>query len=164
MEGPTPISALIHAATMVTLGVFLIIRANCFPTFFSIEFSTSLVLFTFLLSSHIGIFEDDSKKAIAYSTCSHLSIMILACLDLNESLAFFHLINHGFFKALLFLSMGNIIHSDYPQEQDSDFFADELSFSIPITILLFDLSILSLCSFFFTSASFSKEEIIDEDE
>src|SRR6201999_2118535 len=112
MEGPTPVSALIHAATMVTAGVFLIIRCS-----FMFEFSpTSLTILvylgslTLLLFGLVGIAQFDIKKIIAYSTCSQLGYMILACGLSGYNLALFHLFTHAFFKALLFLSAGSIIH------------------------------------------------------
>ena len=112
MEGPTPVSALIHAATLVTAGVFLIIR--CSPIF---EFSSIMfivVLFgglTAFFSATIAITQDDIKRVIAFSTCSQLGYMVFICGLSGYSLSLFHLINHAFFKALLFLSAGSIIYS-----------------------------------------------------
>ena len=113
MEGPTPVSALIHAATMVTAGVFLIIRLS--PLF---EKTPSVLItivligsFTAFFSSTIGLTQNDFKKVIAYSTCSQLGYMVLICGFSQYNLGLFHLINHGFFKALLFLSAGSIIHA-----------------------------------------------------
>lgn len=113
MEGPTPVSALIHAATLVTAGVFLIIR--CSPIF---EFSPNAPLLFLLLGSitnifgaYVGLFQTDVKKVIAYSTCSQLGYMISACGVSAYSVSFYHLVNHAFFKALLFLSAGSVIHS-----------------------------------------------------
>lgn len=112
MEGPTPVSALIHAATMVTAGIFLVIR--CSPLF---EYtSTVLVLmsmvgaFTAFFAAVTGLFQVDIKRVIAYSTCSQLGYMALCCGLSQYQLSFFHLYNHGFFKALLFLSAGCVIH------------------------------------------------------
>ena len=119
MEGPTPVSALIHAATMVTAGVFLIIRMS---PFFE-NTSSSLILIVFLgsltafFSSTIGLTQNDLKKVIAYSTCSQLGYMVMICGFSYYNLGLFHLINHGFFKALLFLSSGAIIHA-LSDEQD----------------------------------------------
>jgi NADH:ubiquinone oxidoreductase subunit 5 (subunit L)/multisubunit Na+/H+ antiporter MnhA subunit len=105
MEGPTPVSALIHAATMVTAGVFLIIR--CSPL---IEYSeTALAVITVIgastafFAATIGLVQNDIKKVIAYSTCSQLGYMVFACGVSNYATGLFHLVNHGFFKALLFL-------------------------------------------------------------
>lgn len=119
MEGPTPVSALIHAATMVTAGVFLLIRCS-----FLFEMSDSirnliviLGAFTAFFSAFTAIFLYDIKKIIAYSTCSQLGYMALACGLSQYTIGFFHLINHAFFKALLFLTAGAIIHS-FNNEQD----------------------------------------------
>ena len=113
MEGPTPVSALIHAATMVTAGVFLIIRSS--PLF---ELSSSGLLLTTLIGSFtaffaatVGLAQNDLKKVIAYSTCSQLGYMVMICGISSYSTGLFHLFNHAFFKALLFLSAGSIIHA-----------------------------------------------------
>jgi len=113
MEGPTPVSALIHAATMVTAGVFLIIRSS--PLF---EMSSSGLLLTTLIGSFtaffaatVGLAQNDLKKVIAYSTCSQLGYMVMICGISSYSTGLFHLFNHAFFKALLFLSAGSIIHA-----------------------------------------------------
>jgi NADH:ubiquinone oxidoreductase subunit 5 (subunit L)/multisubunit Na+/H+ antiporter MnhA subunit len=119
MEGPTPVSALIHAATMVTAGIFLLIRCS-----FLFEMSDNirnliviLGAFTAFFSAFTAIFLYDIKKIIAYSTCSQLGYMALACGLSQYTIGFFHLINHAFFKALLFLTAGAIIHS-FNNEQD----------------------------------------------
>ena len=119
IEGPTPVSALIHAATIVTAGIFLVIRTS-----FLFECSDSirsLILIlgtvTALLSALTAVFLYDIKRIIAYSTCSQLGYILLACGLSQYSIGFFHLINHAFFKALLFLTAGAIIHS-YNNEQD----------------------------------------------
>jgi NADH:ubiquinone oxidoreductase subunit 5 (subunit L)/multisubunit Na+/H+ antiporter MnhA subunit len=107
MEGPTPVSALIHAATMVTAGVFMI--ARCSPLF---EYAPkALVIVTFLgamtcfFAATTGVVQNDLKRVIAYSTCSQLGYMIFACGLSHYSVGVFHLMNHAFFKALLFLSL-----------------------------------------------------------
>src|SRR5690349_18345797 len=112
MEGPTPVSALLHAATMVTAGVFLIIRSSIF-----IEYSNKVLILLSLIGSTTAIFSGivatfqyDVKRIIAYSTCSQLGYMFFSCGLSNYSVAFFHLFNHAFFKALLFLSAGALIH------------------------------------------------------
>lgn len=119
MEGPTPVSALIHAATMVTAGVFLIIRMSPF-----FENTPTVLLFIILLgsltaffTSTIGLTQNDLKKVIAYSTCSQLGYMVMICGFSQYDCGLFHLVNHGFFKALLFLSAGSIIHA-LTDEQD----------------------------------------------
>lgn len=113
MEGPTPVSALIHAATMVTAGVYLLLR--CSPL---LEYaSTALIIiallgaFTAFIAATIGLVQNDLKRVIAYSTCSQLGMMVFACGLSNYNVALFHLVNHAFFKALLFLSAGAVIHA-----------------------------------------------------
>ena len=113
MEGPTPVSALIHAATMVTAGVFLVIKLS--PVFFINNTSNIIIMtlgsFTCFVAASIGITQSDLKKVIAYSTCSQLGYMILVCGYGYYNISLFHLFNHGLFKALLFLSAGLVIHS-----------------------------------------------------
>jgi len=119
MEGPTPVSALLHAATMVTAGVFLIIRSSIFMENSN---NTLILLFIFgsttaIFSGIIATFQYDIKRIIAYSTCSQLGYMFFSCGLSNYQVAFFHLFNHAFFKALLFLSAGALIHILF-DEQD----------------------------------------------
>ncbi|RMG92397.1 MAG: NADH-quinone oxidoreductase subunit L, partial [Zetaproteobacteria bacterium] len=113
MEGPTPISALIHAATMVTAGVFMV--ARCSPMF---EFSeTALAAVTLVgaitawMCATIGLVQNDIKRVIAYSTCSQLGYMFVACGVSAYSVGIFHLMTHAYFKALLFLAAGSVIHA-----------------------------------------------------
>jgi len=119
MEGPTPVSALLHAATMVTAGVFLIIRSSIFME----NSNNTLMLLcifgsiTAIFSGIIATFQYDIKRIIAYSTCSQLGYMFFSCGLSNYQVAFFHLFNHAFFKALLFLSAGALIHILF-DEQD----------------------------------------------
>jgi NADH:ubiquinone oxidoreductase subunit 5 (subunit L)/multisubunit Na+/H+ antiporter MnhA subunit len=159
MEGPTPVSALIHAATMVTAGVFLLIR-------FSILFeycpkTLKIILFigclTALMSALIGSFQYDVKKIIAYSTCSQLGYMVVSCGLSNYTLALFHLFNHAFFKALLFLSSGLLIA--FLGEQDIRKYNVFFDYC-PLLFLFFLIPNLSLCGFPFFSGAFSKELII----
>jgi NADH:ubiquinone oxidoreductase subunit 5 (subunit L)/multisubunit Na+/H+ antiporter MnhA subunit len=119
MEGPTPVSALIHAATMVTAGIFLIIRISKIFNYNSTAISIVLLLgsLTAIFAASIGLVQNDFKKVIAYSTCSQLGYMALICGISEYSLSLFHLFNHAFFKALLFLSAGSLIHS-LSDEQD----------------------------------------------
>jgi len=119
MEGPTPVSALLHAATMVTAGVFLVIRTS-----FLFEYSNNILVLlcifgsiTAIFSGMVASFQYDMKKIIAYSTCSQLGYMFFSCGLSNYHVAFFHLFNHAFFKALLFLSAGALIHALF-DEQD----------------------------------------------
>lgn len=112
MEGPTPVSALIHAATMVTAGIFLIIRTSFIFEFSIISLKILLYLgcLTSFLFGIVGLFQYDIKKIVAFSTCSQLGYMMLACGLSAYSFAFFHLFTHASFKALLFLSAGTFIH------------------------------------------------------
>src|SRR5207253_3540831 len=119
MEGPTPVSALIHAATMVTAGVFLVCR--CSPMFqlshTALEFVTFIGASTAFFAATVGLFQNDIKRVIAYSTCSQLGYMFAAAGVSAYNAAMFHLFTHAFFKALLFLSAGAVIHSLH-HEQD----------------------------------------------
>jgi len=119
MEGPTPVSALIHAATMVTAGVFLLARSSPLfeyaPTTLSVV--TIMGAITAFFAATTGLLQNDLKKVIAYSTCSQLGYMVFACGLSAYSVGVFHLANHAFFKALLFLSAGSVIHA-MGDEQD----------------------------------------------
>ncbi len=119
MEGPTPVSALIHAATMVTAGVFLVCR--CSPMFElaprALEFVTFIGATTAFFAASVGLFQNDIKRVIAYSTCSQLGYMFVAAGVSAYGAAMFHLFTHAFFKALLFLSAGAVIHAMH-HEQD----------------------------------------------
>jgi NADH-quinone oxidoreductase subunit L len=119
MEGPTPVSALIHAATMVTAGVFLVCRAS--PMFqlapFALEFVTVVGATTAFFAASVGLFQNDIKRVIAYSTCSQLGYMFAAAGVMAYNAAMFHLFTHAFFKALLFLGAGSVIHAMH-HEQD----------------------------------------------
>jgi NADH-ubiquinone oxidoreductase chain 5 len=161
MEGPTPVSALIHAATMVTAGVFLIIR--CSPLF---EYSTSvLVVVTFVGSltaffgASVGLVQNDIKKVIAYSTCSQLGYMVFSCGLSNYSASLYHLVNHAFFKALLFLSAGALIHG-FGNIQDMRLMGNFVKI-MPFTTILFVIGNLALIGFPFFSGAYSKDVIID---
>ncbi len=119
MEGPTPVSALIHAATMVTAGVFLVCR--CSPLFehapVALEFVTFIGATTAFFAASVGLFQNDIKRVIAYSTCSQLGYMFVAAGVSAYGSAMFHLFTHAFFKALLFLAAGSVIHAMH-HEQD----------------------------------------------
>jgi NADH-quinone oxidoreductase subunit L len=119
MEGPTPVSALIHAATMVTAGVFLL--ARCSPLFEfapdALKVVTVIGACTAFFAATVGLVQNDIKKVIAYSTCSQLGYMFFACGVGAYSAAIFHLMTHAFFKALLFLGAGSVIHGLH-DEQD----------------------------------------------
>lgn len=161
MEGPTPVSALIHAATMVTAGIFLIIRLS-----FLFEHSYNiykLLIFvgnlTLVIAAIIGTVQNDVKKIVAYSTCSQLGYMILSC-GLNDyNIALFHLINHAFFKALLFLSSGSIIHS-IRDEQDIRKIGG-LKQLLPFTYIIIIIGSFALTGFPFLAGFYSKDIILE---
>jgi len=161
MEGPTPVSALIHAATMVTAGVFLIIK--CSPLFEYVPSVLSFITFigatTAFFSATIGLVQNDIKKVIAYSTCSQLGYMVFACGLSNYHVSLFHLANHAFFKALLFLSAGAIIHS-LSNEQDMRKYGS-LSPLLPFTSIMLLIGSLSLMGFPFLTGYYSKDLILE---
>jgi proton-translocating NADH-quinone oxidoreductase chain L len=161
MEGPTPVSALIHAATMVTAGVFLIVR--CSPLFEYSPGVLTLMVFvgstTSFFAATTGIVQNDIKKIIAYSTCSQLGYMIFACGLSGYSAAIFHLVNHAFFKALLFLSAGAVIHA-LSGEQDIRRMGG-LAKILPFTYTMFLIGSLSLIGFPFLSGFYSKDFILE---
>lgn len=162
MEGPTPVSALLHAATMVTAGVFLIVRCS-----FIIEYSENILSFliffgiiTTFFAGFVAIFQYDIKKIIAYSTCSQLGYMFIACGLSNYHIAMFHLFNHAFFKALLFLSAGAIIHAFFG-EQDMRKFGGNVLLFMPFTYICFIIGSLAIMGFPFLTGFYSKELIIE---
>jgi NADH-ubiquinone oxidoreductase chain 5 len=161
MEGPTPVSALIHAATMVTAGVFLIIK--CSPIFEYVPSILSVITFvgaiTAFFSATVGLVQNDIKKVIAYSTCSQLGYMIFSCGLSMYHVSLFHLANHAFFKALLFLSAGAIIHS-LSNEQDMRKFG-ALGPLLPFTAIMFLIGSLSLMGFPFLTGFYSKDLILE---
>ena len=161
MEGPTPVSSLIHAATMVTAGIFLLVRFS----FVSECNSKMLVLcmligsFTAFFAPSVGIFLYDIKKIIAYSTCSQLGYMLLSCGFSNYSYTMFHLIGHAFFKALLFLTAGYIIHF-CGNEQDIRKIGGIVKI-LPAGYIFLLIGSISLIGFPFMSGFFTKEAILD---
>ena len=161
MEGPTPVSALIHAATMVTAGIFLIVR--CSPIFeyaptvsFIITISGAMTAF---IAASIGLVQNDLKRVIAYSTCSQLGYMMIACGTSGYAAGMFHLTNHAFFKALLFLSAGSIIHA-LADEQDMRKMGGLLRF-LPFTYSMMFIGSLSLMGFPFLTGFYSKDLILE---
>jgi NADH-ubiquinone oxidoreductase chain 5 len=161
MEGPTPVSALIHAATLVTAGVFLIIRCSYF-----FENSPSVLLIvtvvgslTAFFAASVGLIQNDLKRVIAYSTCSQLGYMVFACGLSHYSIAFFHLVNHAFFKALLFLSAGSIIHG-LCDEQDLRKMGSVIKF-FPVSYVMILIGSLALTGFPFFTGFYSKDLIIE---
>ena len=161
MEGPTPVSALIHAATMVTAGVFLIIRSA--PLFektpLTLIFVTIMGALTAFFAATSGLVQNDLKKVIAYSTCSQLGYMIMVCGISNYSISLFHLMNHAFFKALLFLSAGSVIHA-VNDEQDLRKMGGLLK-SIPLTYVMVLIGSLSLMGFPYLTGFYSKDLILE---
>lgn len=161
MEGPTPVSALIHAATMVTAGVFLMIRFSPLIEFSSIVLTT-LVIFgslTAFFASMVGIFQNDIKRVIAYSTCSQLGYMIFSCGMSAYNVSLFHLSNHAFFKALLFLSAGSVIHA-VSDEQDMRRMGSLIRF-LPVTYSAILIGSLALTGFPFLTGFYSKDFILE---
>ncbi|MBI4299858.1 MAG: NADH-quinone oxidoreductase subunit L, partial [Chloroflexi bacterium] len=143
MEGPTPVSALIHAATMVTAGVYLVARA--FPLFEAAPGALELVMavgiFTAILAATMGLVMTDIKKVLAYSTISQLGFMMMSLGAFGYTAGIFHLIAHGFFKALLFLGAGSVIHSTENQEMDK---LGGLWRKMPITAITFGIATLAM--------------------
>lgn len=161
MEGPTPVSALIHAATMVTAGVFLLVRSSAL-LLVVVELQYFIILvgcFTAFFAASVAVFQNDIKKIIAYSTCSQLGYMFFSCGLLNFDLAFFHLVNHAFFKALLFLSAGVIIHG-FSDEQDLRQLGG-LSKILPVTYIMVCIGSFALMGFPFFTGFYSKDTILE---
>lgn len=161
MEGPTPVSALIHAATMVTAGIFLIIRSSYIFEFsyFALNFIAIVGALTAFFGSTTGLFFHDLKRVIAFSTCSQLGYMILACGLSRFNIAFFHLVTHAFFKALLFLTAGAIIHS-MMNEQDIRKYGGSIKY-LPLTYISFLVGSLNLIGFPFLSGFYSKDILLE---
>lgn len=161
MEGPTPVSALIHAATMVTAGVYLLMRSS--PL---IEYSNTVLLLclwvgaiTTVFSSLIGLFQQDIKKVIAYSTMSQLGMMVIAIGLSSYNIALFHLVNHAFYKGLLFLGAGAVIHA-VADNQDFRRYGGLKSF-LPLTYSVMLIASLSLAAFPFMTGFYSKDFILE---
>ena len=161
MEGPTPVSALIHAATMVTAGIFLVVR--CSPIFEYSQFALDLICVvgttTAFFAATIALVQNDIKKIIAYSTCSQLGYMFFAAGIGAYHVAMFHLFTHAFFKALLFLGSGSVIHS-FRDEQDIRLMGGVWK-KIHYTWALMLIGTLALTGFPFLSGYYSKEAIIE---
>jgi len=161
MEGPTPVSALIHAATMVTAGVYLLMRTS--PL---IEYSSTVLILclwigaiTTVFSSLIGLFQQDIKKVIAYSTMSQLGMMVIAIGLSSYNIALFHLINHAFYKGLLFLGAGAVIHA-VSDNQDFRKYGGLRPF-LPLTYSVMLIASLSLVAFPFMTGFYSKDFILE---
>ncbi len=161
MEGPTPVSALIHAATMVTAGVFLVVR--CSPIFEYSQVALNLVtvvgMITAIFAASVALVQNDIKKIVAYSTCSQLGYMFFAAGIGAYHVAMFHLFTHAFFKALLFLGAGSIIHA-FQNEQDIRNMGGVRK-KLPFTYIFMLLGTLALTGFPFLSGFYSKDAIIE---
>lgn len=161
MEGPTPVSALIHAATMVTAGVFLL--ARCSPLFEYAPGALHCVAIlggmTCFFAATTGVVQNDLKRVIAYSTCSQLGYMVFACGISNYALGVFHLMNHAFFKALLFLSAGSVIHA-LSDEQDMRKMGGCAQL-LPFTYSMMLIGSMALVGFPFLTGFYSKDVILE---
>ncbi|GJE02923.1 NADH-quinone oxidoreductase subunit L [Methylobacterium isbiliense] len=161
MEGPTPVSALIHAATMVTAGVFMVARLS--PLFEAAPAALTVVTviggITAFFAATIGLVQNDIKRVIAYSTCSQLGYMFVALGVGAYAAGVFHLFTHAFFKALLFLGAGSVIHAMH-HEQDMRNMGG-LRRHIPFTSLMMTIGTLALIGFPFTAGYYSKDAIIE---
>ena len=160
MAGPTPVSALIHAATMVTAGIYMVIRSNFLYSLAPATLTVILViaLLTALLAASIGIFQNDIKKVLAYSTVSQLGYMFMA-LGLGAYTAgMFHVVTHAFFKALLFLGAGSVIHALH-HEQDIRNMGGLRKY-MPITFITFAIATLAISGIPPFAGFFSKDEIL----
>lgn len=159
MEGPTPVSALIHAATMVTAGIYLVIRNSLTYTGTSLTLVTIVGGLTLIMAATIGLVQMDIKRVIAYSTCSQLGYMMMTCGMSNFSGALFHLNTHAYFKALLFLGAGSVIHA-INNEQDLRRMGG-LTNRMPITYITFLIGSLTLIGTPYLSGYYSKDFIIE---
>jgi NADH-quinone oxidoreductase subunit L len=161
MEGPTPVSALIHAATMVTAGVFMVARLS--PLFELSQTALTVVIIvgatTAFFAATVGLVQNDIKRVIAYSTCSQLGYMFVALGVGAYSAGIFHLFTHAFFKALLFLGAGSVIHAMH-HEQDIRHMGG-LQKKIPFTAAMMTIGTLALTGFPFTAGFYSKDAIIE---
>ena len=161
MEGPTPVSALIHAATMVTAGVFMVARLS--PLFEQAPAALTVVTIvgatTAFFAATVGLVQNDIKRVIAYSTCSQLGYMFVGIGVGGYSLGIFHLFTHAFFKALLFLGAGSVIHAMH-HEQDMRNMGG-LAKKIPLTFWCMTIGTLALTGFPLTAGYFSKDAIIE---
>jgi NADH-quinone oxidoreductase subunit L len=161
MEGPTPVSALIHAATMVTAGVFMVCRMS--PLFVTSQVAMHVVMYvgaaTALFAATIGVVQTDIKRVVAYSTCSQLGYMFFGAGAGAFGASMFHLFTHAFFKALLFLGAGSVITAMH-HEQDMRFYGG-LRKHIPVTFWAMIVGTLALTGFWYTAGYFSKDAILE---
>jgi len=161
MEGPTPVSALIHAATMVTAGIFLVSRCSYLFELSPLILNIIVIVgsSTAFAAATIGLFQNDIKKVIAYSTCSQLGYMVFACGLSTYEVGLFHLSNHAFFKALLFLSAGSVIHA-VNDEQDMRKMGG-LQKVLPFSYAMILVGSLALMGFPFLTGFYSKDVILE---
>ena len=161
MEGPTPVSALIHAATMVTAGVFLICKMSIFfnNSFLASNLTVFIGSLTAIFAATVALTHNDIKKIIAYSTCSQLGFMFIAAGFSMYNLAIFHLVTHAFFKALLFLGAGSVIKSLNHQQNIKKM--GKLWKKLPLTYAIMIIGCLALSGIPFFSGYYSKELIVN---
>lgn len=160
MAGPTPVSALIHAATMVTAGIYMVIRSNILFTLapFTLDVIVGVGLATALLAASIGIFQNDIKKVLAYSTVSQLGYMFIGLGVMAYSSAMFHVMTHAFFKALLFLGAGSVIHAIHDEQDIRNM--GGLRKYMPITFMTFLIATIAIAGIPPFAGFFSKDEIM----
>lgn len=161
MEGPTPVSALIHAATMVTAGVFLLIRMSSWLDNSTVGLGAIMIFgaTTAVFAGTVGLTQFDIKRVVAYSTCSQLGYMVLICGCAVYSIGLFHLFNHAFFKALLFLGSGSIIHA-MSDEQDMRRYG-ALHILTPALGQVFLFASIALMGLPFLAGFYSKDSILE---
>lgn len=161
MEGPTPVSALIHAATMVTAGVFLMVKCGIFieQSLFLQKFITIIGATTAIFAALVALVQTDIKKIIAYSTCSQLGYMFFAIGVLVPTAGMFHLVTHAFFKALLFLGAGSVIHACHHEQ--NIFQMGGLYKKIPFTFAMFMIGSVAIAGIYPLSGYFSKDAILE---
>jgi NADH-quinone oxidoreductase subunit L len=162
MEGPTPVSALIHAATMVTAGIYMVVRTHAIFDRAPLALTVVAIIgaATAFFAATVGILQTDIKRVLAYSTISQLGYMFLACGAAAYSAAIFHLVTHAFFKALLFLAAGSVIHA-VSGEQDMRVMGG-LRRYIPVTFWTMTMAVFAISGFPPFSGFFSKDEILAE--
>ncbi len=161
MEGPTPVSALIHAATMVTAGVFLMSKCWIFVenSLFLQQLITYIGATTAIFAATVALVQTDIKKIIAYSTCSQLGYMFFAIGVLAPTAGMFHLVTHAFFKALLFLGAGSVIHACHHEQ--NIFKMGGLAKKIPLTFAMFMIGSIAIAGIYPLAGYFSKDAILE---
>ncbi len=162
MEGPTPVSALIHAATMVTAGIYMVVRTHAIFDRAPLALTVVAIIgaATAFFAATVGLLQTDIKRVLAYSTISQLGYMFLACGAAAYSAAIFHLVTHAFFKALLFLAAGSVIHA-VSGEQDMRVMGGLRKY-IPVTFWTMTMAVFAISGFPPFSGFFSKDEILAE--